>query len=78
MSTPGWRSWLVTAVLVGLLALAGYFAVGAWTSMDGVAMSVHGWIALALGVVVSFAVGAGLMALVFYSARHGFDDRVDR
>jgi hypothetical protein len=27
--------------------------------------------------VLSFAVGGGLMALSFYSSRHGYDDRVE-
>jgi len=40
-------------------------------------MTLHGWIALALGVVISIALGVGLMALTFYSARRGYDDRVD-
>jgi hypothetical protein len=40
-------------------------------------MSVHGWIALGLGTFLSLAVGGGLMALVFYSARKGYDDRIE-
>jgi hypothetical protein len=40
-------------------------------------MSIHGWIALTLGTLLSLAVGGGLMALVFYSARKGYDDRVE-
>src|SRR5262249_55542479 len=38
-------------------------------------MSVHGWIALTLGVLFSLIVGCGLMALVFYSSRRGYDER---
>ena len=33
-----------------------------------------GWFAIAGGVLFSLAVGGGLMALVFYSSRHGYDD----
>jgi hypothetical protein len=40
-------------------------------------MSIHGWIALGLGTFLSLAVGGGLMALVFYSARKGYDDRIE-
>ena len=37
-------------------------------------LSAAGWFALlVLGVVVTIALGAGLMALVFYSARHDMD-----
>ncbi len=41
--------------------------------MAGVRMSGFGWTFLVLGVVVTIALGAGLMALVFYSARHDMD-----
>jgi hypothetical protein len=41
--------------------------------MAGVHMSGWGWTFLGLGVVVTIALGAGLMALVFYSARHDMD-----
>jgi hypothetical protein len=39
-------------------------------------MSGHGWTALVLGIVVSIALGTGLMFLVFYSHRKGYD-RID-
>ena len=32
-------------------------------------------IAMTLGIVFSLLVGCGLMTLVFYSSRHGYDDR---
>ena len=36
------------------------------------------WFAIAGGVLVSLLVGGGLMALVFYSSRHGYDDDANR
>jgi len=36
-------------------------------------MSGWGWTFLGLGIVVTIALGAGLMALVFYSSRHDMD-----
>jgi hypothetical protein len=36
--------------------------------------TVHAYIALGLGVVVTAALGGGLMALAFHSSRHGWDD----
>lgn len=50
---------------------------GVLTDWDASAMSIHGWIALTIGTVLSLAVGGGLMALVFHSARKGYDDRVE-
>lgn len=60
-------------VLVGLLGWAGWYAIGAWNAMRGVTMSPLGWLFMGLGAVVTFLVGAGLMALVFYSSRHDMD-----
>jgi hypothetical protein len=39
-------------------------------------MSIHGWIAMTIGIVISLGLGAGLMALTFFSSRHGYDDRL--
>ena len=64
---------LTLVVLLGLLAWAGWYAIGAWNAMAGVSMSPLGWFFMVLGVVVTFMVGAGLMALVFYSSRHDMD-----
>jgi hypothetical protein len=38
-------------------------------------MSITGWIALVAGALLSLAVGTGLMLLMFYSDRAGFDER---
>ena len=71
-------------VLLALLGLGGlmiasvWVSVYVWTSMDGgevaFSMSWHGWLALTLGVVLTAALGVGLMALVFHSSRSGHDD----
>jgi uncharacterized membrane-anchored protein len=62
-------------VVAGLLSLATIsVAVSAWMAMGAVTISVEGMISLVLGGLATFALGAGLMALVFYSNRHGYDD----
>jgi len=61
-------------MLVASLALAAYL----WWDMGQVEMGVHGLIALILGALFSLALGGGLMALVFYSHRRGYDDRQNR
>jgi len=72
------KTALLTAAALGvILALAVWFAWVGWNNVGAVShaeISAHGYIALGLGVVLSLFVGAGLMALVFYSARHGHDD----
>ena len=59
-----------------LLIVAAVGSLYGWTSLDDVEMSANGIIALVLGVTVSAALGGGLMFLVFYSSRHGYDDDV--
>lgn len=65
--------WMALAVLVGFFFVSLWYAVKVWTSMAGVHMSGWGWAFLVLGIVVTIGLGAGLMALVFYSSRHNMD-----
>ena len=65
--------WIALAILVGFFFVALWYAAKTWTSMAGVHMSGWGWTFLVLGIVVTVALGAGLMALVFYSSRHDMD-----
>jgi hypothetical protein len=60
-------------VLAGAIA----YLVSAWSAIGGANISVVGWLAIIGGAIVTLAVGGGLMALVFYSARRGYDD-IDR
>jgi hypothetical protein len=65
--------WIALVILAGFFFAALWYAVKVWTSMAGVHMSGWGWLFLILGIVVTVALGAGLMALVFYSSRHNYD-----
>lgn len=65
---------VLLGALFAMLVFAVVWASMAWTSADDVQMSVHGWIALALGTVFSIVIGCGLMALMFYSSRSGHDE----
>jgi len=53
-----------------------YFLQQAADITGPVDITVHGWIALSIGVLFSLVIGIGLMALVFFSSRHGYDERV--
>ncbi len=70
----GVGSWSILIVL--LLLLAGTFVVVrlGWTLANGTDVPASGYIAMALGVLVSLGVGFGLMALIFYSSRKGYDE----
>jgi hypothetical protein len=74
MKKSGLGTILVLAVLVGLLLLAIVFMVVGWGApAGGTPMSTTGWIAMILGIIVTLALGCGLMALMFYSDRSGRD-----
>lgn len=66
---------LTLAVAVGALSTWGLGLL--WTLIGGGEMSLHGWIAMGLGVLGTVGLAWGLMALAFRSDRDGWDDRVD-
>src|SRR5262249_31380892 len=64
------------AIIVALLALlagAVSFVVYVWRATD-IEIPAYGWAALAAGSFFSVLVGGGLMALIFYSSRAGYDE----
>jgi hypothetical protein len=67
------RKWLWTLPLFALLAAALWFAGTSWMKLPG-DVPPYGYVAILGGAVLSLLVGGGLMTLVFYSHRHGYDD----
>jgi hypothetical protein len=65
---------IVAVAVVVTLAAAGVTAY-TWVSLSDVSISAAGYIALVAGSVLTLAVGAGLMFLMYYSDRAGFDDQ---
>jgi len=65
---------LIIIALFALLAASAWFASAAWERFDGEAMPVYGKFVIAGSILFSLLIGAGLMALVYYSNRHGYDD----
>ena len=67
-------------VIAGAVVLAGIIAASVipmWVMTAGVDLPAFALTMIALMVLGCFAVGGGLMFLVFYSARKGYDDAVD-
>ncbi len=69
------KTALLLVILGGFLLATALYSLRLWHAGEGTELGANGWIALALGVIATFAVGAGLMWLVFYSSRKGYDDR---
>jgi hypothetical protein len=70
----GVGSWIVLIVLLLLLVATGVVVYLGWTLGNGTDVPTSGYAAMAFGVVISLAVGFGLMALLFYSSRRGYDE----
>jgi hypothetical protein len=64
---------LLVIVLLALLGGVGYFAYAGLT-VPGEPMPDKFYVALALGTMFSLVIGVGLMALLFFSSRRGYDE----
>jgi len=70
----GVGSWSILIVLLLLLAATFVIIYLGWTLASGTDVPASGYVAMAFGVLVSLGVGFGLMALIFYSSRKGYDE----
>jgi hypothetical protein len=68
----GAGGWLIIIALGVILGVAIWFMFYGWNLTDA-QIDINGYIALTLGVVLSMVLGGGLMALVFWSNRKGYD-----
>ena len=76
--SAGSRSALIGVIVAGIALLAvGIYAAVALSGIGEVEMSAAGWGAMLLGIVLTLALGLGLMSLVFISNRRGYDERGD-
>jgi hypothetical protein len=66
--------WAMVLALLILLGLAGFFAYEGLVVGD-VEVPAQGYIAMAIGIALSLVIGIGLMVLVFYSSRRGYDEQ---
>jgi hypothetical protein len=67
-------SWIAAGIAVAVVVALVVVSVGNWERIGDVGIGLNGWIALLLGIVVTMAVGIGLMALIFISSRRGYDE----
>ena len=70
----GRGSYAIIVILLVLLIAVGVLAGMGWSSAAGTEVPLTGYVAMAIGIVFSVLLGVGLMALVFYSSRAGFDE----
>lgn len=66
--------WACALLLLCLIGIGIY----AWYTLRDTDMGLFAAVALGFGIILTLAVGIGLMTLLFYSDRQGFDDEVGR
>lgn len=71
------RFALSLGLAVLIAAASTWGLAGLWRLIGGGEMSVHGWIALGVGVLGTVGLAWLLMGLAFRSDRDGWDDRVE-
>jgi len=62
-------SWVVAAIAGAVVLVIGFVIAALWIGIGDSEISRAGWLAMGLGVIVTLALGIGLMALVFISSR---------
>jgi hypothetical protein len=67
-------SWVAAAAAGTVVLVLGFLIAALWIGLGNSEISSAGWLAMGLGVVVTLALGIGLMALVFISSRRGYDE----
>ena len=67
-------NWVAALVAVAVVLVIGIVIALEWTGIGDSDISGAGWLAMILGVIVTLALGIGLMALVFISNRRGYDE----
>ena len=62
--------WLLAAVLAAILAAATWYCVAVWRAIP---MPLYDNIIMGVAAILALVAGCGLIALVFYSHRKGYD-----
>ena len=66
--------WLAVGIAAAAIITVAAVVAGLWNEVGDSEITPAGWAAMALGVLLTLALGIGLMALVFISHRRGFDE----
>jgi hypothetical protein len=67
-------TWVAVGIAVAAVAAIAVVMARFWSSIGTSEISFAGWLAMALGIVATLALGISLMSLVFISSRRGYDE----
>ncbi len=68
------KSLFSILVFGGLLLATIVVSVFIYHEIGDVSLSTHGFVAMGFGILLTLGLGIGLMYLVFYSSRRGYDE----
>jgi flagellar basal body-associated protein FliL len=67
-------TWIALALAITTLLAVVVVIAEFWSGIGDSEISLAGWFAMGLGIIVTLALGIGLMSLVFFSSRGGYDE----
>jgi ABC-type multidrug transport system permease subunit len=67
-------NWVAIGIAAAAVTAVAVVIARFWSSIGTSEISFAGWLAMALGIVATLALGIGLMSLVFISSRRGYDE----
>ena len=67
-------NWIAVTIAAGAVLVVVVLIASLWSRLGESEISLAGWLAMALGVILTLGLGIGLMALVFISSRRGYDE----
>ena len=67
-------TWIAVALAVAAVLAVVVVIVESLNGLGDSEISLAGWFAMGLGILVTLALGIGLMSLVFFSSRGGYDE----
>ncbi len=68
------KNTVISIVVITIAVAFAAWAVSFWMGQNRIELSIHGYIAIVAGAAITFGLGAGLMALSYYSHKNGFDN----
>jgi hypothetical protein len=71
---PVKRAWVAAVAAIAVVAVLAVVSGRSWNAVGTADISLVGWLAMGFGIVATLALGIGLMILMFYSSRHGYDE----
>ena len=67
-------TWIAVTLAIIVVAAVVVVIAEFWNGLGDSEITLTGWFAMGFGIIVTLALGIGLMSLVFFSSRGGYDE----